>query len=92
MYKRQVLFGDLLKKTFEAKGFAVPNRHLRWKLIRAVSDEAGIVIRDRLNRMSVYGVGRFVAIQIEGIDDSIKTELDALEEQELITMALSKFA
>lgn len=87
-----VLFGEVLAKTFQAKGFVTPNRHLRWKLIRAVADEAGVVIRDRTNRLTVYGVGRFVAIQIEGIEDSIKVELTPLEEQELIASALSKFA
>ena len=80
-----------MKKLFETKGFASPNRMLRWKLLRAVAEEAGVVIRDRTNRITVTGVGRFVAIQIDGVDDSIKVEFTVEETQDLITESIKRF-
>ena len=80
-----------MKKLFETKGFATPNRMLRWKLLRAVAEEAGAVIRDRTNRITITGVGRYVAIQIEGVDDSIKVEFTVEETQDLITESIKRF-
>lgn len=86
-----VCLGELMKAVFQAKGFSVPNRTLRWKLLRAVEQEAGVVIRDRTNRMTVTGVGRFVAIQIDGVDDSIKTEFTVEETEDLVTKSIQRF-
>lgn len=86
-----ICLGELMKKVFQTKGFAVPNRTLRWKLLRAVEQEAGVVIRDRTNRMTVTGVGRFVAIQIDGVDDSIKTEFTVVETEDLVTKSIQRF-
>lgn len=86
-----VCLGDLMKHIFKAKGFNVPNRTLRWKMLRDVAQEAGVVIRDRTNRITITGVGRFVAIQIEGIDDSIKTEFTPEEKQSLINKSIERF-
>jgi len=87
-----VCLGKLMTKVFEAKGFAIPNRVFRWRLLRAVAEEAGMTVRDRLNRLTVYGVGRFVALQIDGIDDSIRTELSDEEIKELVNDSLRRFA
>lgn len=86
-----VCLGHLMEETFRAKGFSVPNRTLRWKLLRAVAQEAGVIIRDRTNRITIPGVGRFVAIWIEGIDDSIKTEFEDDEIRDLIVKTISRF-
>ena len=86
-----VCLGELMKELFLAKGFAVPNRTLRWKLLRAVAQEAGVVVRDRTNRLTVTGVGRFVAIQIEGYDESIITELTVAETKDLVNKTLERF-
>lgn len=86
-----VCWGELMKKLFFTKGFAEPNRHVRNKMLRAVAQEAGVVFRDRTDRITIYGVGRFVAIQIEGVDDSIKTELTDVESQELVNKAIERF-
>ena len=86
-----VCLGELMKELFSAKGFAVPNRTLRWKLLRAVAQEAGVVVRDRTNRLTVTGVGRFVAIQIEGYDESIITELTVDETKDLVNKTLERF-
>ena len=86
-----VCLGELMKAVFQAKGFSVPNRTLRWKLLRAVEQEAGVVIRDRTNRLTVTGVGRFVAIQIDGVDDSIKTEFTVAETEDLVTKSIQRF-
>lgn len=83
--------GELMKTLYARKGFAIPNRHTRWKYLRAVAGEAGVVIRDRTDRLTVYGVGRFVAIQIAGLTDSIKTELTADEVESVVVAALTKF-
>ena len=80
-----------MKKLFETKGFAVPNRTLRWKLLRAVADEAGVVVRDRTDRITITGVGRFVAIQIDGVTDSIKVKFTVDETQDLITESINRF-
>lgn len=85
-----VAFGKLLCDVFKAKGYAKPNRTLRWKLIRAVVEEAGMIVRDRENRLTVYGSGRYVALQIEGIKDSIKLEFSEQEVQELASEAINK--
>lgn len=71
--------GTLMDCVFKTKGYVVPSRTFRWKLIRAVADEAGIKVRDRLDRITIYGVGRFVAVQIEGINDTIKLHLSEEE-------------
>lgn len=81
--------GKLMDYVFYLKGFATPNRNYRWRLIRAVADEAGMLVRDRKDRLTVYKVGRFVCVQIDGIDDSIKLdftqeELDSLAEEILL--------
>ena len=86
-----VCLGELMKELFSAKGFAVPNRTLRWKLLRAVAQEAGVVVRDRTNRLTITGVGRFVAIQIEGYDESIITELTVAETKDLVNKTLERF-
>lgn len=86
-----VCLGNLMKDVFVTKGFAVPNRFFRWKLLRSVAQEAGVVIRDRTDRLTVTGVGRFVAIQIEGITDSIKTEFTPEENQDLINKSIERF-
>ena len=86
-----VCLGELHKALFVAKGFAIPNRTFRWRLLRAVAQEAGVIIRDRTDRITITGVGRFVAIQIEGIDDSIKTEFTPEEKQSLINKAIERF-
>lgn len=86
-----VCLGNLMKKLFQTKGFKVPNRSLRWKLLRAVSQEAGVIIRDRTDRITIYGVGRFVAIQIEGIVDSIKTEFSDTEQQDLVNKSIERY-
>lgn len=91
MNMEAVLLGRLMEYTFKRKGFAKPNRTFRWKLLRAVADEAGVVIRDRLNRMSVYNVGRFVCIQIEGIEDSITTQMTPAEAEELAAEAIRRY-
>lgn len=86
-----VCLGKLMEHIFHAKGFCVPNRTLRWKLLRAVANEAGVRIRDRKDRLTVTGVGRFVAIQIEGITDSIKTELSDEEIREITDRSIERF-
>jgi len=86
-----VVLGRLMTYIFRRKGFTTPNRHFRWKLLRAVSEEAGVIIRDRTNRMSVYKVGRFVCIQIEGIEDSIKTGFTPEEADEIATESIRRF-
>ena len=86
-----VCLGELMKEVFHTKGFATPSRTLRWKLLRAVAQEAGVVVRDRTDRLTVYGVGRFVAIQIEGVTDSIKTELTVAETQDLVNKSIERF-
>lgn len=86
-----VCLGNLMKKIFETKGFEVPNRTLRWRLLRSVANEAGVIIRDRTDRLTVYGVGRFVAIQIDGITDSIKTEFTVEETQDLVNKSIERF-
>ena len=68
-----------------------PNRTFRWRLLRAVAQEAGVIIRDRTDRITITGVGRFVAIQIEGITDSIKTEFTPEEKQSLINKSIERF-
>ncbi|AEJ81410.1 hypothetical protein HWD31_gp39 [Pantoea phage vB_PagM_SSEM1] len=87
-----VCLGKLMVEVFYKHGFVVPNRTLRWKLLRAVAEEAGVLIRDRLDRLTVYGVGRFVCVQIEGITDSIKTELTEDEINSLIREITLRFA
>lgn len=87
-----VCLGKLMVEVFYKQGFVVPNRTLRWKLLRAVAEEAGVLIRDRKDRMTVYGVGRFVCIQIEGITDSIKTEFNKEEFDSLIMETSLRFA
>jgi len=87
-----VCLGNLMINVFGARGFAVPNRTFRWRLLRAVADEAGMTVRDRLNRLTVYGVGRFVALQIEGIEDSIRTEFSVEEIDDLVNTTLKRFA
>lgn len=88
-----IALGEIMVHIFEKKGWEVPNRHLRWKLIRAVAEEAGMIVRDRTDRLTVYGKGRFTAVQIEGLKDSIKTEFTLAEmddvAQEVILKALS---
>ena len=69
----------------------MPTRTLRWKLIRAVAQDAGVVVRDRTDRITIYGVGRFVAVQIEGIDDSIKLEFTAEETKSLVNNTIQRF-
>lgn len=86
-----VCIGNLMKDVFTTKGFAVPNRFFRWKLLRSVAQEAGVLIRDRTDRLTVTGVGRFVAIQIEGITDSIKTEFTPEENQDLVNKSIERF-
>ena len=86
-----ICLGNLMKEVFKRKGFAIPNRMLRWKLLRAVAEESGVVIRDRTNRITVTGVGRFVAVQVEGIDDSIKTEFTVAETQDLVDETVRRF-
>ena len=86
-----VCLGELMKKLFETKGWAIPNRTLRWKLLRAVADDAGVLIRDRTDRLTIYGVGRFVAVQIEGITDSIKQYLDEDETVSVIDESIRRF-
>lgn len=86
-----VCLGELMKELFLTKGFTVPNRTLRWKLLRAVSQEAGVVVRDRTNRLTITGVGRFVAIQIEGYDESIITELTVAETKDLVIKTIERF-
>ena len=86
-----VCLGKLMKEVFQTKGFAVPNRTFRWKLLRAVADESGVIIRDRTNRMTVTGIGRFVAIQVDGINDSIKVEFTVDETQDLINKSIERF-
>lgn len=86
-----VLLGKVMESLFLQKGFAKPNRTLRWKLLRAVAKEAGVLIRDRTDRLTVYGVGRFVCVQIEGIDDSIKTDLYADEIYDLCVKSINRF-
>lgn len=87
-----VLLGRVMQALFAKVGFAVPNRTLRWRLLRAVADEAGVLIRDRKDRLTVYGVGRFVCIQIEGIEDSIKVNLTVEDANSLINESLLRFA
>lgn len=87
-----VCLGELMKSVFQFQGFSIPNRTLRWKYLRAVSDEAGVLIRDRKDRLTVTGIGRFVCIQIEGITDSIKTEFTPEEWQDLLLKISSRFA
>lgn len=87
-----ICLGNLMKKVFERKGYAVPNRMFRWKLLRAVADEAGVIIRDRTNRITITGVGRFVAIQVDGIDDSIKTEFTVAETQDLVDETIRRYS
>lgn len=84
-----ICLGNLMERLFYDKGYAVPNRHWRWKLIRSVAEEAGVIIRDRTNRITIKGVGRFVAVQIEGITDSIKT---SISEEEYIDLQRATFA
>ncbi|QHJ79844.1 MAG: hypothetical protein [Caudoviricetes sp.] len=86
-----VLLGRLMCHIFRRKGYMVPSRTLRWRLLRSVADEAGVIIRDRTDRMTVYGVGRFVCIQIEGITDSIKIQLTKEEAEEIATEAIRRF-
>lgn len=86
-----VCLGKVMENLFKKKGFTVPNRILRWRLLRAVAEEAGMVVRDRVNRLTVYGVGRFVCMQIVGIEDSIKLELTEEEEDKLIGDSLIRF-
>lgn len=86
-----VCLGNLMKAVFQTKGFLVPNRSLRWKLLRTVSQEAGVIIRDRKDRITIRDVGRFVAVQIEGITDSIKTEFSDAEQQDLINKSIERF-
>lgn len=86
-----VCLGNLMKQVFHEKGFSVPTRTLRWKLIRAVAQDAGVVVRDRTDRITIYGVGRFVAVQIEGIDDSIKLEFTAEETKSLVNNTIQRF-
>lgn len=86
-----VLLGEVIKELFHEKGFAQPNRTFRWRLIRAVAEEAGVLIRDRKDRLTVYKVGRFVAIQIEGIEDSIKLELSPEERRDLVNKSIQRF-
>lgn len=87
-----VCLGTLMANVFEKAGFVVPSRTFRWRLLRTVADEAGMVVRDRLNRLSVYGVGRFVALQIDGVDDSIKTDLSEEEMKELIDSSITRYS
>lgn len=87
-----VCLGKLMVEVFYKHGFTVPNRTLRWRLLRAVSDDAGVLIRDRKDRLTVYGVGRFVAIQIEGINDSIKTGFTEDELDSLLKEIVLRFA
>ena len=87
-----VCLGELMKHVFLKRGFAVPNRTLRWRLLRAVADEAGVIIRDRTDRLTVYGVGRFVCIQIEGIDDSIRQDFTPEEMDKIAYDAIARFA
>lgn len=86
-----VCLGKLIDAIFVTKGYVVPSRTLRWKLIRAVAEEAGVVVRDRLNRLTVTGVGRFVAVQIDGIDDSIKESFTLDELRSLIDDSIRRF-
>lgn len=86
-----ICLGNLMKQVFHEKGFSVPTRTLRWKLIRAVAQDAGVVVRDRTDRITIYGVGRFVAVQIEGIDDSIKLEFTAEETKSLVNNTIQRF-
>lgn len=86
-----VCLGHLMDEIFRTKGFTVPSRTFRWKLLRNVAQEAGVLIRDRLDRLTVYGVGRFVAIQIEGITDSIKLEFSVEETQDLVNKTIERF-
>jgi hypothetical protein len=65
---------------------------LRWRLLRAVADEAGVIIRDRTDRLTVYGVGRFVCIQIKGINDSIRLEFSPEEMDTIAYDAIARFA
>lgn len=87
-----VCLGELMKGIFQFQGFVIPNRTVRWKYLRAVSDEAGVLIRDRKDRLTVTGVGRFVCIQIEGITDSIKTEFTPEEWQDLLIKTAARFS
>lgn len=79
-----VCLGKLMDALFSKVGFAKPSRTFRWRLLRIVAEEGGMVIRDRLNRLTVTGVGRFVAIQVDGITDSIKLDLTEEELDKLI--------
>lgn len=86
-----VALGKLMQKLFAKKGWHVPNRTLRWRLLRAVSEEAGVLIRDRLDRLTVTGVGRFVCIQIDGITDNMKVSFTDEEYEEVINQSLFRF-
>jgi len=87
-----VCLGKLMASVFQHQGFVIPNRTIRWKYLRAVSDEAGMLIRDRKDRLTVTGVGRFVCLQIEGITDSIKTEFTVDEWQSLLLEIAVRFS
>lgn len=86
-----VCLGDLMMHIFKVKGYIQPNRTLRWRLLRAVAEEAGVLIRDRTDRLTVYGVGRFVCVQIKGIDDSIRVDFTQEEKDELAQQSIFRF-
>lgn len=86
-----VLLGNLMQRVFLSKGYSIPNRTLRWRLLRTVADEAGVKIRDRLDRLTVYSVGRFVCVQIDGVEDSIKTEFSEEEVNSIVDGTLHRF-
>lgn len=86
-----VCLGELMKHIFKVKGFKEPNRTLRWRLLRTVAEEAGVLIRDRTDRLTVYNVGRFVCIQIEGINDSIRVDFTPEEMEEVATAVIFRF-
>lgn len=84
-------FGTLFDHVFKAVNFKVPSRTQRWTLLRAVAEEGGMEIRDRTNRLSVTGVGRFVCLHIVGIDDSIKLSFSDEELEDLTKESVYRY-
>lgn len=86
-----VVLGRLMSYIFKRKGFVVPNRTVRWRYLRAVAEEAGVVIRDRTDRLTVTGVGRFVCVQIEGMSESIELDFTQEQAEEIAAETIRRF-
>ncbi|MBG6242964.1 MAG: hypothetical protein EKE20_14600 [Candidatus Symbiopectobacterium sp. Dall1.0] len=87
---RIIDLSKIINTTFSKKGFKILSANKRNVIIDNVAQESGVIVRGRLDRLFVNGVGRYVAIQIEGLK-SIKLDYDEATIEKVADDALRMF-